>query len=136
MSGKKEEHNAALKDHLKRMKELLQRVTKLREGGLVSSVEPSATAWYLAEAEIWLASQAAAADAKKGREPFTLPGSNVGADIKKMLKGSWSVAFVVRDGKKTSVGNTGTTALNPLTIAFDGAKFHITYPGESGEILG
>ncbi len=133
LSNKKEDHIAALKDHLKRMKELQQRVTKLHEGGLISAIGPPAAAWYVAEAELWLASQAAAAEPNKGREPFT---SKVGADTKELLKGSWSLTFVERDGKKTSVGSTGTTTLNPLTIAFDGAKFHITYPGQSGEILG
>src|SRR5262245_28391073 len=123
MSGKKEDHSAALKDHLKRMKELQQRVTKLREGGLVSSVEPSAAAWYLAEAELWLASQAAAAETNKGCEPFTLPGSKVGADTKEMLKGSCSLTFVERDGKKTPVNST----MAPLAMTFDRDKFLITY---------
>jgi hypothetical protein len=59
MNGKKGDHNAALEDHFKRMKELQQRVTKLREGGLVSALEPSAAAWYVAEAELWLAKEKA-----------------------------------------------------------------------------
>jgi hypothetical protein len=59
MSDKKDNHIAALEGHFKRMKELQQRVTKLREGGLVSSVEPAAAAWYLAEAELWLAKEKA-----------------------------------------------------------------------------
>lgn len=59
MKGKKDDRVAALEEHLKRMKELQQRVTKQHEGGLVSSVEPAATAWYLAEAELWLAKERA-----------------------------------------------------------------------------
>src|SRR5262245_33921162 len=52
------------------------------------------------------------------------------------LKGSWSLAYVERDGKKTAVGSAGTTTLNPLTMAFAGTKFHITHPGEPWEVSG
>jgi hypothetical protein len=59
MSAKKEDRVAALEDHLKRMKELQHRVTKQNQGGLVSSVEIAATAWYVAEAELCLAKEKA-----------------------------------------------------------------------------
>src|SRR5262249_54567420 len=59
MSDKKEDRIAALEDHLKRMKGLQLRVTKQHQGKLVSSVEPAATAWYVAEAELWLAKEKA-----------------------------------------------------------------------------
>jgi len=52
------------------------------------------------------------------------------------LTGSWTLAFVEKNGKKTHVGSTGTSTLNPITFAFDGAKFLITYPGQSEEVSG
>jgi hypothetical protein len=59
MSSKMDEQIAALEDHLKRMKELQQRVKRLHEGGLVSSLEPLAVEAYRVEAELWLAQEKA-----------------------------------------------------------------------------
>ncbi|HKA55759.1 MAG TPA: hypothetical protein VKJ47_19075, partial [Candidatus Binatia bacterium] len=141
MSDKKKDHITALEDHLKRMKELQQRVTKQHEGGLLSSVEPAAAAWYLAEAELWLAKEKAKADSdkvqdRKPAQPRQDVPPKVEAGMREMLKGSWALMEVERSGKKTHVGHTGTTKLNSLNITFDGVKFLITYPGESGEIAG
>jgi len=57
MSDKKDDHIAALEGHFKRMKELQEKVTDLRE--LLPAVETPAAAWYVAEAELWLAKEKA-----------------------------------------------------------------------------
>jgi hypothetical protein len=55
MSDRKEDRVAALEAHLKRMKELRQRVTVMAEGGLVPGLDVRAAEFYQAEAELWLA---------------------------------------------------------------------------------
>jgi multidrug resistance efflux pump len=59
MSGKKEDQIAALEAHLKRMKELQQRVTEMNKNGLASSLEVSAVEFHRREAELWLAREKA-----------------------------------------------------------------------------
>src|SRR5262249_1901778 len=73
---------------------------------------------------------------RKPAQPRQDVPPKVEAGMREMLKGSWALMEVERSGKKTHVGHTGTTKLNSLNITFDGVKFLITYPGESGEIAG
>jgi hypothetical protein len=57
LSGSKDERIAAFVDHLKRTKELQEKVKTLvgdGNGGLLPASEAPAAEWYLAEAELWL----------------------------------------------------------------------------------
>jgi hypothetical protein len=58
MSDQKDKHHAALEAHFKRMKELQTKVAQLSPE-LLPPIETSAAAWYLAEAEVWLAQEKA-----------------------------------------------------------------------------
>jgi multidrug resistance efflux pump len=59
MSDKKEDYMAALEAHLKRMKELQQRVAEMTKNGLASSLDISAVEFHRTEAELWLAREKA-----------------------------------------------------------------------------
>ncbi len=57
MSDKKEERVTALAEHLQRMKELQKKVDAL--GRILTQSDVTAAAWYVAEAELWLAKEKA-----------------------------------------------------------------------------
>jgi RNA polymerase sigma factor (sigma-70 family) len=58
MSDKKDERIAALEEHIKRMNQLKAKVNKMTPE-LIPAYHNSAAAWYLAEAEVWLAKEKA-----------------------------------------------------------------------------
>jgi multidrug efflux pump subunit AcrA (membrane-fusion protein) len=55
MGGKNDDRPPALEAHLRRMKELQQRVTEMSRSGLLSPPDASAVEFYRVEAELWLA---------------------------------------------------------------------------------
>ena len=55
LSSKPADHVAALSDHLKRMQDLAKIVDQLAHGGVLALPGGSATDFYVAEAELWLA---------------------------------------------------------------------------------
>lgn len=59
ISGKQEDQIAALEAHLKRLKELQQRVAEMNKAGLVPSLDVSAVEFHCTEAELWLAREKA-----------------------------------------------------------------------------
>jgi RND family efflux transporter MFP subunit len=56
-SGNKDDRVAALEAHVKRMKDLQQRVTEMVRSGLLSALDASAVGFYRAEADLWLAQE-------------------------------------------------------------------------------
>jgi hypothetical protein len=58
MSDKRDEHIAALEEHIKRMKDVQKRVDATPQTRL-QVWSNSAVAWYLAEAELWLVKEKA-----------------------------------------------------------------------------
>jgi uncharacterized protein (TIGR03067 family) len=141
----------ALREHLDRTREVERTTVNYAKIGQGRQTDADAATYYRLEAETRLF--------KEGVEPHPAKGTKAKADsdmvndrkptqqrrdappkveagIKELLKGSWALVEVERSGKKTHVGSTGTSTLNSLTMAFDGAKFHITYPGESVEVSG
>jgi hypothetical protein len=69
LSSKKEDHLAALSEHLRRMQELAEVAGKFAKAGLGSPLDSPAAEYYLHEAELWLAQ--AKASAKSPRRPST-----------------------------------------------------------------
>jgi len=55
LSAKKEDQLAALKEHVERMKNLNDRAKTMVKVGNAGATVASATDFYLAEAELWLA---------------------------------------------------------------------------------
>jgi hypothetical protein len=58
MSDKRDDHIAALEEHIKRMKDVQKRVDAMTPS-LIPAWSNSAAAWYLAEAELWLVKEKA-----------------------------------------------------------------------------
>jgi hypothetical protein len=98
MSDKRDEHITALEEHIKRMKDVQKRVDAMTPN-LIPAWLNSAAAWYLADAEIWLAKEKAI---QKAAEvvPVALLKARLDA-AQEAYKGAWaSLGSVQEAGAK------------------------------------